>query len=198
MDKVKFKEALDKLVLALTPKAHSATSTEYITKDGSTLVASPVMAKGNPVHVKTMDGTTPAPDGEYELEDGHIASVTGAVCMDLQLPNNDNNTEMTTEEKTEFEALKASFAEFKTEHSELKTSFGELKTANDALKTENNGLKSKFSEQETKNKELLEMVTEMAKQEGDKPATKVENVAGGEIDKWAKYADHAMKLRKTA
>lgn len=87
MEKITAKEALEKIkqlfAKAAPVPASSATTTDYTVKDGSTLSATPEMAKGNPVHLKTADGTKPAPDGEYELTDGHICSVVGGLCDDL-------------------------------------------------------------------------------------------------------------------
>lgn len=84
------------------PKASSSTQTNYSAKDGSTLVASPKMDKGNPVHVKTADGTTPAPDGEYELKDGTVVSCEGGLCTNMEAGADEYNMQWSADQKLEF------------------------------------------------------------------------------------------------
>lgn len=86
----------------IEPKPASATTTSYVGKDGTTFMATPKMAEGNPVHVKTADGSTPCPDGEYELSDGNIMSCEGGLCTKLEAGADEYNQQWSDQQKLEF------------------------------------------------------------------------------------------------
>ncbi len=163
MTKINAKDAIEKIKkLLFTDGSNSQDAPvelSYNLKDGTPIKVVGSLAAGSAVLVSGTDGDTPAPDGELELSDGTVLSITGGLITEIETANQaiDEQNGGNEPDESQFSAiagLQSKIAEIEKEINSFRESFG-----NHALAQ----------------KELLDLVTVLAELPANEPASKPKN-----------------------
>lgn len=199
-------EALEKIkaIFAATPKPASATTTQYQCMDGTTLTAVGKMEVGAPLHIQNPDGsgTTPCPDGEFNLSDGTVVTVVGGKVTEIETPEQENEDDQNeTQMKEQLQQITDAFEAFKTEFSTQKTENEAAKQAIEALKSENETLKTDAEAVKTQFADALKVLEEVSKAAAATPAVTPVNMRAAEAqqkkdEQMARLTEALSKMKK--
>jgi len=188
MTKINAKDAIEKIRKLLFTESSNSQSdpaqTSYNLKDGTPIKVVGNLAAGSAVLVSGTDGDTPAPDGELELSDGTVISVTGGLITEIETAGQaiDEQNGGDAPDESQFKAI-----------SGLQNKIAEIEN-------KINAFRESFGKQAIAQKELLDLVTVLAELPANEPASKPKNafseIRSRQDAKMRHLASSLQKLKK--
>jgi len=194
MTKINAKEAIEKIRKLLftdgsqtggsSAKDSATTTVSYNLKDGTPIKVVGNLENGAAVLVAGADGDTPAPDGELELADGTVISVTGGIISNIE------NATQAADSKDGGDA---------PDESQFKAING-LESKIAEIEKEINAFRKSFKNQSLAQEQVLDLIGRLAELPAGEPASKPKNafseIRGKQEEKMRHLSDSLKSLKK--
>ena len=169
MTRINAKDAIEKIrkllftdsgkTAAPTTKNGATTTVSYNLKDGTPIKVEGSLANGAAVLVPGTDGDTPAPDGELELADGTVISVTGGIITNIETAGQsaDSKDGGDAPDESQFSAVNA-----------LESKIAEIEK-------EINSFRQSFKNQSLAQEQVLDLIGRLAELPSSEPVSRPKN-----------------------
>lgn len=195
MTKINAKEAIEKIRKLLftdgsqagasSTKDGSTTTVSYNLKDGTAIKVVGSLENGAEVLVVGADGDSPAPDGELELADGAVISVTGGIITDIETASHaaDSKDGGDAPDESQFKAING------------------LESKISEIEKEINAFRESFKNQSLAQEQVLDLIGKLAELPSSEPASKPKNafseIRGKQEEKMRHLSDSLKRLKES-